>query len=214
MEITKRVLLEQREDNISIDGEQQLFRLEALTARSSQWLGPIRLATPISYQIWAVSALSVCLLFCAWAVFGTYTRREHVSGVLVPKAGLLTLVARESGTVSKVGVREGEIVHSGQGLMTLIDERKSTSLGDVSGNISSQLQQQIARLQRALADTRRLADEQVVDLRMQDTMLSGELGRLDDEIAIQRKQVGSLTSLLTKFQPLREKGYVSPLAGR
>ena len=146
-----------------------------------------------------------------WLVAGHYTRREHVDGVLVPKAGLLTVSARASGTVILVNAVEGSSVKAGDPLLTLSGERSSALLGDTSANISAQLRGQKMRLETDLVDTQHLADQQAKDLQMQIGMLQGQVRQLDAQIVIEQRQAASLTELLAKFQPLREKGFVSPL---
>jgi hypothetical protein len=56
--------------------ETPLFRMEAVEAQRSQWLGAIRLATPISHRMWALAALGIGACIVAWLFLGHYTRRE------------------------------------------------------------------------------------------------------------------------------------------
>lgn len=190
---------------------QGLFRQEAIDAQTAPSLGVVRLATPVSHQVWTLAAVGIAAGIMAWLFLGHYTRREHVTGSLVPQAGLLTVTARGTGTVTNLLVAEGSMVHAGDALLTISDERSSASLGDTSAAISTQLRQQQARLQSDLADTQRLADEQADDLRMQQHMLQTQDQQNDGQIAIEQRQVAQLTDMLHRFEALGTKGYASAL---
>ena len=188
-----------------------MFRQEVMDAQTANSLGSIRLATPVSHQMWTLAALVIAAGIVTWLFIGQYTRREHVSGSLVPQAGLLTVTARTAGTVQQVRVLEGATVHAGDALLTVSGERSSVSMGDTAADISAQLRQQQTQLRSSLMDARQLATEQARDLHMQQKMLSQQLQQLDAQSAIEQRQVGDLSVLLHRFESLGDKGYVSAL---
>lgn len=188
-----------------------LFRREVIAAQTASPLGVVRLATPISHQVWTLAALAIATSVFAWLYFGHYTRREHVTGTLVPQAGLITVTSRSAGTVTDLQVAEGDVVHAGDALLTISNERSSATLGDTSATISAQLRQQQARLRTDLADTQHLADEQADDLRMQQRMLQAQIQQTDGQIAIEQRQVAQLTDMLHRFEALGTQGYASAL---
>lgn len=191
--------------------QQGLFRQEAIDAQTAPSLGTVRLATPVSHQVWTLAALGVATTILVWLFVGHYTRREHVSGSLVPQAGLLSVTARSAGIVTKIDVVEGAEVHAGDVLLTLSGERSSASMGDTSAAISAQLHQQQTRLQSDLADAQHLAVEQADDLRMQQGMLQQQMQQLDAQSAIEQRQANDLSALLQRLQLLGTKGYASTL---
>jgi membrane fusion protein len=64
-----------------------LFRSEAVEARRGEWLGSILITAPLSRWIWATLAISFRRGPGALLPLGYYTRRETVTGQLVPSAG-------------------------------------------------------------------------------------------------------------------------------
>lgn len=191
---------------------QGLFRQEVIDAHTTSPLGEVRLATPVSHQVWTLAAVGMAAAIVAWLFLGHYTRREHVTGSLVPQAGLLTVTSHSAGTVTHLQVAEGSVVHAGDALLTISDERSSVAFGDTAAVISLQLRQQQIRLRADLADTqRRLADEQADDLRMQQRMLQNQNQQTVGQIAIERRQVAQLTDMLHRFEALGTKGYASVL---
>jgi membrane fusion protein len=185
-----------------------LFRREVIERSSDDWLGSVRLATPVSLQIWTISALATTAAIVAWLVFGSYTRREHVTGLLIPQAGLLAVTANAIGTVNRVLVSEGEHVHAGDPLITLSGEHVSEMLGDTGINISVQLRNEQAELKKDISDTQSLAAKQGEDIRAQLVKIKGQLRQLEDQADIQQQQIQNEQKLLDKIGPLLEKGYV------
>ena len=68
-----------------------LFRPEALAAKRGEWLGTIQLAAPLSGWVLSAVAIALAVALLAFLTFGHYTRRERVTGQLVPVGGLLTV---------------------------------------------------------------------------------------------------------------------------
>src|SRR5215212_4712862 len=64
-----------------------LFRPEVLAERQTQWLGTVLLAPRISHTAFACAALLTAAGILAFLVFGSYTRKAHVSGWLVSQQG-------------------------------------------------------------------------------------------------------------------------------
>lgn len=188
-----------------------LFRQQAMAAQAPQVLGTIGLATPVSHQVWTLAAVGIAAAIVVLLFLGNYTRREHVTGSLVPQAGLISIIARSAGTVTGIYVAEGSQVHAGEALLTVSGERSSAAFGDTSAAISKDLSRQQARLQADLVDTKTLANQQAVDLHMQQRMLQYQIQQSGAQLAIEQRQVQDLSSLLARLQTLGSKGYVSAL---
>ncbi|KVE71806.1 hypothetical protein WI97_02770 [Burkholderia vietnamiensis] len=69
----------------------------------------------------ACMALAVALLF----VFGTYTRRTTVEGVIVPDTGLVKVYTQQAGVVLRKAVTEGQHVTRGMVLYTVSTDLQS-----------------------------------------------------------------------------------------
>lgn len=187
-----------------------LFRQEVLEP-DRPWIGGVRLVVPIATRLWLTAASALIAVVVLWLTLGHYTRREHVAGEVVPSAGLLQITARAPATVDRVLVLEGERVKAGQVLATVSAERGSTTLPAASADISEQLRRQQARLREDITNTTALAEQQASDLRMQVTMLSGQVAQVTEQITTQQHLVASLTQLLDRLQPLGGRGFVSAI---
>lgn len=186
-----------------------LFRQEVIDARRGEWLGSIQLAAPLSGWILGAIGLLLAAALVALLVCGQYTRRERVSGQLVPSAGLLSVISANAGTLVRLWVHEGQRVRAGDPLAEVSGELDSTAFGGTHAEISTQLQRQRVRLENDLADQRTLSEQQAAALRTRMANLRGELAQADVQLELQRRQATSAQQLLEKIQPLRDKGYVS-----
>src|ERR1700749_2549742 len=129
-----------------------LFRAEALEARRSHALGSVRLASPWPIRLAAWGSAIACVILGILLYIGQYSKREHASGVLVPSAGLIDVVANHAGVVEKVVVQEGESVSEGQPLLWISNTRINESLQDAEKISAQQLRESRRRLAEDLAN--------------------------------------------------------------
>ncbi|WP_239638303.1 HlyD family secretion protein [Xanthomonas graminis] len=188
--------------------EGSLFRSEVLDAPSQAWLGTVRLATPVSTQAWTVAAMLIGASILAWLFAGHYTQRVHVSGLLVPRAGLISLTANTVGVVDHVAAAEGDRVVAGQILVSLSGEHTSKALGNTAAGVSTQLQRQALSLRQDIGDALTLQGKQAEDNRTQQTLLKDQLAQIDAQIAIEKKQMALVQDLVDKWSGLVAGGYI------
>ncbi|PPU94725.1 HlyD family secretion protein [Xanthomonas albilineans] len=188
--------------------EHSLFRREVSDTPSQAWLGTVRLATPLSTQVWTLVALGIVTAILVWLCFGHYTQRVHVTGLLVPRAGLISLTANTLGVVDHVDITEGERVEAGQSLVSLSGEHTSKALGNTSASISTQLQRQASSLRQDMGDAVELQNKQAEDNRMQQTALKEQLKQIDAQITIEKKQMALVQELVNKWSGLVAGGYI------
>lgn len=186
-----------------------LFRREVIEAKRGNWLGTISLATPISRWLIAIFALVVTIALLAFVSLASYTRRETVSGQLVPNAGLLSINAPGAGVIVRLLVREGQTVRKNQPLLELASEQYSVSLGDMHGRIGEQLSAQQSWLKKDLENQKALAERQASALQQKIDLLGSQLHEIAGQMALEGQQVKSNQALLEQILPLAKKSYVS-----
>lgn len=192
-----------------MNSEHGLFRQEAIDARRGEWLGTINVATPLSRWVWTLLGMSLAVAIIAFLVFGHYTKRQSVSGQLVPSTGLLGVTTVSAGTVTQVFVHAGERVHAGDRLLEISGERDSATLGNTRAAISNQLRAQRRRLKQNLATQAQQSHTQANALNAKLHLLHAQQQQIDAQLALQKQQADAAEHLLSRIQPLRDKGYVS-----
>lgn len=188
---------------------QGLFRQEVIDAKRGEWLGSIIVAAPLSRWLLSMLALVLATMILLFLFLGHYTRRETVTGQLVPSAGLLNVVAPGAGTITLLHVRDGQSVKAGEVLLRLSSEQDSAALGDTHVPVGKQLQIQRSRLQADLLNQQQLSKQQAGALHSQSGLLQGQLSQIAGQLAIQRQQVVSNQQMLSRIEPLAARGFVS-----
>ncbi|HEX6720706.1 MAG TPA: secretion protein, partial [Burkholderiaceae bacterium] len=116
-----------------------LFRTEAVAAQRTSWLGRVQLVQPLSLDLLAAGAVVALIAVALLLVFGRYTRKATIEGVLVPDRGVIRLVPTEAATVVERRIVEGQAVKSGDVMFVLAVARPqllSMAQTDVSRSLA------------------------------------------------------------------------------
>lgn len=172
-------------------------------------LGAVRIIPPLTHRYAMIASVLLAAGILVWLFVGTYTRRVHVTGVLLPVEGLLDVSARTGGTVVTLLVNEGQHVAAGDALATVSGERSSERMGDTSEQVAITLQTDQHRLQHDMDQASRLSDDQAIALRQQISTGREQLQQIEGQITFQKAQVELQDGMLDKVSPLLAKGYIS-----
>lgn len=188
-----------------------LFREEVLLAQRGEWIGSIRLQVPrLGWAFFGISVMAVAAIL-GLLLGGHYTRHEQVAGTLVPSSGLLIITPIVPGIVTRLQVREGDLVHAGQPLVEISGAQVSATLGDTDAAIAAQLQIKRNHLQADLDDQQRLSDLQKRDLRSRLTLLHGQMAQMEQQVALQQQRADSANALYDQWEKASKTGVVSKL---
>lgn len=188
---------------------EELFRREVISNSSDQWFGKIKLAAPVSHSVWAICAISGALILLAWMVFGSYTRRERVLGVVVPERGLSTLRAPVTGDAFQVLIKDGDRVRVGQPLIIVGSEQYSGDEQSVEGKIKQDLQVQAKALEREVDTARTQARRTRENLLLQIGLIQQQIVQSSEQIEIASANAAEQKALLDRMSQLLEKSYIS-----
>lgn len=192
----------------------QLFRREALEARRQTWLGGISLAQPL--RLWV---LGLCMSLAALAIgvflaLGSYTRRAHVAGQLVPDLGLSTVVAPSDGIVERIYHREGERVLSGAALALVAIPRATADGNHAQASIAAGIERRRESLEAKDASQAALAAAQAAGYRAQLEAARLELTQAGVQVESLHRQVALARDTLERYRALAQGHYVSELQVR
>jgi membrane fusion protein len=185
-----------------------IFRREALQAQQTSWIGEIQLVRPLSLALLTGAVVGVVLAVGAFLVLGEYTRKVHVSGVLVPDRGVIRLVPPQEALVLERRVVEGARVRAGDVLFVLSLDRAAAG-GDTQATVLRTL----AERQRSLADAamqqRALLVSQASALDRRRADLLHERGALEAEAALLAQRLVLVQQAQARLESLRGDNFVS-----
>ena len=190
----------------------KLFRQEAIDAQREKLLGEVSLARPVPLWVFTLLALAAAAALIAFALWGEYTRRERVDGYLALTAGSARILAPETGQISELLVKEGDEVAELAPIARLSLERGTTSGAVSSELVQRELSQRINNLEAEKLGARRLAEQQVDQLRRRIADLTNETIQIDSEIKLQATRVASARQEFQRTQELVAQKFTSEAA--
>lgn len=187
------------------------FRPEVHRHRSESWLGQVSLITPRVGWVLILMLLLAAVSILGLMAFGQYTRSETVSGQIVPDLGLIQVASSDPGVVTRLAIKEGDHVVSGQILAELSIERDSAQSGRVGEAVSRELSDQRARILQQLEDLDRT--ERAEDRRLAEkaASLQRQLTLSAAQIVSRERQRDGARELLTQIEPVRSSGQLTAL---
>ncbi len=187
---------------------QSLFRDEVLAARSDTASGASVDIRPVSAGRLTAFFLLLCLAVLLVLIFGSYTKKERVVGVIQPTVGVAMVVPPEAGSIKRVLVKEGQLVKAGDLIAEISNERFSDA-GSTQALLEKNLEGQREQVKtqtegQAAAHSAALAslDQRIAQGR-RDQITLGE------EIRLQEQQIASSRKMLDQLKPLAAEHIIS-----
>ncbi len=196
-------------DSIKINQRKSLFRHEAQAAQGAKLVGEVLLVRPLSLRLLTALITCMALALVLLFVFGAYTRRTTVSGVVTPDTGLIKLYAQQAGIVLQTRVREGQAVSRGQVLYVVSTDLQTAAEGHAEAAIIDGSRQRKAALQREIDQTASLQNDERRLLQTRVESLRRQLTNLDDQIGAQRARTLIAKDIASRYENLLDQDYVS-----
>lgn len=188
-----------------------LFRKEALEFRKVKLHGEILITNPLSMTVLTIMSCAIALLLVSYLVWGEYTQKQRVRGILVPDKGLIRVYPTQQGTIVKLHVTEGTHVEKGQLLYTQNSEKVSGSGVSTQSAIINNL---ISQEESFEEERKRIIELHESTLRKSSSQLSvynDEKKQLVAHENVILQQIALLRSNLTRYETIAKQGYVSQL---
>jgi membrane fusion protein len=186
-----------------------LFREEALEHRAPRLHGDVILtSSPIQAALVAIIVI-VTIALIIWAVIGSYNRIETVSGELTPTGDYSKLYALRAGVVSRLFVREGQMVTSGQPIATISVEQPLLQGASPNDNRMIAISDQEKMLDGETTEENKRAQEEHTRLGALLDQSLLERGSLQSQLEIQKAAVISSKEVYDGLLNLSEKQLVT-----
>ena len=191
-----------------------LFRKEAIDAQREKFLGEAGIAQPVRLWVYTATAGAIAVLVVAVAVWGQYTRRERVQGVLSSAVGAALVRMPDAGTVAEIMVKEGDAVARGAALARLTVDRSGTNDERSNAAVVEQLQRRKTSAGGEKQQTTDLGRQEVQQLRVHAADLQKQLGELDAQVRLQTERYESQRVIAARWKALEDERFVSDIRVR
>jgi membrane fusion protein len=187
----------------------KLFRDEAIQFQRSKLLGDVVLYTPPRYSIIIIVVLVLLIISAVFLATQEYRRKERVSGFIMPKGGLTTIIAEQSSYIQNFTVGVGDSVEKGEQLV-LLSAGKGLSNGKIaSEELILSLDKELEQIDQRVADLRKMHE-------LQKQVYSVGIERLSSDLAILKKSKSVLLrakdikiSQLSALTEIEKKGFAT-----
>jgi len=142
-------------------------------------------------------------------VLGQYTRRETVTGQLVPASGLINITALSPGTVARLHVEDGQSIQADEVLMEISSDQDTVRLGATRASTDEQLAEKEGRYRADLVSQDSVARHQREALVARESLIRRQLDQVGEQVALQAEEVEGSQALLERIEPLGKGGYIS-----
>ncbi len=141
--------------------------------------------------------------------YGTYARRENVSGYLLPDKGLVKIYASQSGIVTDIHVEEGVTVSKGDLLLTISTQKTNFQSADVDALIVSKLNDNKATINDKLIEQNKLNSREETQYKDQVSGLKREIRQLKVQVKTHKKKYRVSQEQFDRLDELYAKKYLS-----
>lgn len=190
---------------------EKLFRLKAVEHQKNRLHGDVILLPRFSHSI-ILALIFVWFAFCIlWLFSMHYARKETVVGWLEPPEGVIRVYADNSGVISKILVKDGDLVEKDQPIILITVDRYLAS-GDnlqlkIVHELNSQkdyLNNQVVRLHESNALRQKELDQQLKKVKEGLQLIQGQVKiQTEKQLIIQRQ--------VDRHIALKQSGFVSSL---
>lgn len=189
-----------------------LFRPEVLEARRQNLQGGVLIAPTPSLRLLVVLAVAIAGALLAYAWWGEYTRKEHVSGYLAPTLGLIRIHTPQPGRVVERRVGEGQQVRRGDVLLVISSERATESTAAIQAAMLRELATRRDSLRRERAKQAEIDQLGAGGVRDRIRSLGGELVQARSQRDLQRSRVASAERTVQRNLELVAANFLSRAA--
>jgi membrane fusion protein len=178
------------------ESEQKLFRPESFQTRNASWLGRPTIALGLPMTVSTGMSLVLAAALAALVAFSSYTRRVNLTGVMLPRSGLVAVSVPAAGWVQRLAVQEGDTVKEGTLLYTL-ELDTTIKRGGVQQAIIDALTVQRGMLNDEITRRQSIAAETANRLAQTITNFKAQLAQLAEQIKTQASFEKTSTSFIS-----------------
>ncbi|MCT4709240.1 HlyD family secretion protein [Enterobacteriaceae bacterium H11S18] len=188
-----------------------LFRKESLDHQNDTGYGDIIIPASFGLFVSAVATIVLLLLIFTFLYFGQYTRKAHLSGIVMPSTGLIKITPEYPGYVTELTVSEGQHVTAGTPLYHISAERYDGQGSGTMAAMSLSLNTQYSMLTSQQALEQRDNNQQQQAARQRISSLQPQIKSAEDRLAQAEHQVRLSMSVMGRYRKLLTTHYVSDI---
>lgn len=188
-----------------------VFRSEALEYHSDTEYGDVVIPASLSMTACAVATLLIFICVVLFVYYGSYTRKAHLTGIVMPSSGLVKITPQYAGYITQLTVSEGQHVIAGEPLYHINGEHFNEQGTGTLAAMNLSLRTQYAML--SSQETLELRDnqQQQAAIKQRIASLQLQVKSAEQRLQMAERQVGLTTSVMGSYKKLAGTHYVSDI---
>ncbi|HBR1277118.1 HlyD family efflux transporter periplasmic adaptor subunit [Klebsiella pneumoniae] len=186
-----------------------LLRKETIEYQNNTSHGEIIIPASFGISFSAVTTLLLLLLIALFLYFGSYTRKAHLTGIVMPSSGLIKITPQYAGNVTSLTIQEGQHVMAGEALYHLSGEHYNDQGTGTLAAMSLSLKTQHAMLvsQQTLEQHDNTQQQQANRQRI--AALQPQINSAVQRLSEAERQAELATAVMSRYRKLLTTHYVS-----
>lgn len=190
---------------------ENLFRQEVTEHRRAKLDGNVSLIQPTSFKYLTFLLVAITVSSLIFLSLGKYSRKEQVTGTLLPDKGIVKIRAQQTGVISELFVTEHQTVKAGEALIKIKSEKFGESGFEANESLIQQYQFQIDSLTKQVSKKKEQSKLQQEDLNNSLRNLNQELEQITSTQALLNKRININNEIKSQIRELSQTGYASEL---
>lgn len=187
-----------------------LFRKEAVDALQTRWTGQLASIRPVSAWFLTVFLALIAGAMVTFLFIGSYTKKERVTGIVMPVDGVIRLRAPDSAVVSAIAVKDGQQVNAGDLLIEMTQERFSDQ-GSTQDLIDKNITQQREQMLNQIGENSKFGRASSGAVLERGRRAASDLSHIAEEIRLLTLQVQSADNVQRNLKALADEKIVSDM---
>ncbi|MCU6428492.1 HlyD family secretion protein [Enterobacter sichuanensis] len=188
-----------------------LFREEALKHHNDTGYGDIVLPASFGMSVCAVATLLIVLCISLFVYYGSYTRKAHLSGIVMPSSGLVKITPQYAGSITRLTASEGQHVIAGESLYHISGEHYNGQGTGTLAAMSLSLKTQYAMLSSQQTLEWRDNSQQQLAIQQRITSLKQQMKSAEQRLSLAAQQAMLAKSVMERYKELAGTHYVSDI---
>lgn len=188
-----------------------IFRKEAVDHQNDTIHGDIIIPSFFGVTFSAVITLILFLCIALFIYSGGYTRKAHLTGIVMPSSGLVKITPQYAGYVTRQTASEGQHVAAGEPLYHISGEHYNGQGTGMLAAMSLSLKTQYTILASQQTLESRDNRQQQEAVRQRITSLQSQIKSAEQRLLLSERQVSLTTSIMGRYKKLAGTHYVSDI---
>ncbi|AIR60635.1 secretion protein HlyD [Cedecea neteri] len=188
-----------------------IFRKEAVEHQNDTALGEIIIPTSAGFTLSALLTIGLLTLIFIFLSSSQYTRKAHLSGIVMPSSGLIKVIPQYSGYVTALKIAEGQHVSAGSPLYYISGEHYDGQGGGTLAAMSLSLNTQFQMLESQQRLEARDNSQQQQGIRQRLSSLEPQLQSASQRLTQAEHQAQLSVSVMSRYRDLVSRHYVSDI---